>query len=154
MVFYTTIEVQIIFETLLALITGQLAIVGQLGREVHLWKIWLFPGSRGWRWFGGEYLGGWDHWRWVHLILGDYGMTRGGSFLLFPGVRLKSLFFRLPSIIAFAVTFLVVVINSHCQSVHILEWGRFSLFPGRDRILNLIGEPMVVVVVQNTIPPI
>ena len=34
-VFYTTIEVQVVFETLLALVTGQLAITGQLGREVH-----------------------------------------------------------------------------------------------------------------------
>ena len=38
MVFYTTIEIQIVFETLLALVTGQLAITGQLGREVHLWS--------------------------------------------------------------------------------------------------------------------
>jgi len=32
----TTIEAQIIFEILLALVTGQLVIAGQLGREVHL----------------------------------------------------------------------------------------------------------------------
>ena len=32
---YTTIETQIVFETLLVLITGQLAIAGQLGREVY-----------------------------------------------------------------------------------------------------------------------
>ena len=38
-VFYTTIEAQIVLETLLALITSQLAIAGQLGREVHLWSI-------------------------------------------------------------------------------------------------------------------
>ena len=31
----TTIETQIVFKTLLVLITGQLAIAGQLGREVH-----------------------------------------------------------------------------------------------------------------------
>ena len=31
----TTIETQIVFETLLVLITGQLAIAGQLGREIH-----------------------------------------------------------------------------------------------------------------------
>jgi len=30
---------------LLVLITGQLAIVGQLGREIHLWRIWLFLGN-------------------------------------------------------------------------------------------------------------
>ena len=43
---YTTIEVQIIFKILLALVTGQLAIASQLGREVHLWRIRLFLGSR------------------------------------------------------------------------------------------------------------
>jgi len=32
---YTTIEAQIVFETLLVLVTGQLAIAGQLGREVY-----------------------------------------------------------------------------------------------------------------------
>ena len=32
----TAIEAQAIFEMLLALITGQLAIAGQLGREVYL----------------------------------------------------------------------------------------------------------------------
>ena len=48
-VFYTTIEAQIVFETLFALVTGQLAIVVQLRREVHLWSIGLFLGSRGWR---------------------------------------------------------------------------------------------------------
>jgi len=32
----TTIEAQVVFEMLLVLVTGQLAIVGQLGREVHL----------------------------------------------------------------------------------------------------------------------
>ena len=49
-VFYTVIEVQVVFETLLVLITSQLAIAGQLGREVHLWRIRLIFGSRGWRW--------------------------------------------------------------------------------------------------------
>jgi len=33
---YTIIEVQIVFKIFLILITDQLAIVGQLGREVHL----------------------------------------------------------------------------------------------------------------------
>jgi len=45
-VFCTIIEVQIVFEMLLALVTGQLAIAGQLGREVHLWSIGLLLGSR------------------------------------------------------------------------------------------------------------
>ena len=40
---YTTIEAQVVFKML---ITGQLAIVGQLGREVHLWRIQLFLGNR------------------------------------------------------------------------------------------------------------
>ena len=46
-VFCTAIEAQIVFEPLLALIAGQLAIVGQLGREVHLWSIRLLLESRG-----------------------------------------------------------------------------------------------------------
>ncbi len=45
MVFCTTIEVKIVFETLLALVAGQLAIAGQLGREVHLRSIGLLLGS-------------------------------------------------------------------------------------------------------------
>jgi len=45
-VFCTTIEAQIVFKTLLVLITGQLAIASQLGREVHPWSIGLFLGSR------------------------------------------------------------------------------------------------------------
>ena len=49
MVSCTTIEAQVIFETLLALVTGQLAIAGQLGKEVHLWSIGLLLGSREWR---------------------------------------------------------------------------------------------------------
>jgi len=44
---YTTIEAQIVFETLLALVTGQLAIAGQLGKEVHPQSIGLLLGSRG-----------------------------------------------------------------------------------------------------------
>jgi len=35
MVFYTIIKAQIVFKMLLALVTGQLAIVGQLEREIH-----------------------------------------------------------------------------------------------------------------------
>ena len=46
MVSCTAIETQIVFEMLLALVAGQLAIAGQLGREVHLWSIGLLLGSR------------------------------------------------------------------------------------------------------------
>jgi len=49
MVSYTVIEAQVIFEMLLALVTSQLAIAGQLGREVHLQSIGLFLGSGGWK---------------------------------------------------------------------------------------------------------
>ena len=49
MVFCTTIEAQVVFETLLALVTSQLAIAGQLGREVHLWSIGLLFESGGQR---------------------------------------------------------------------------------------------------------
>jgi len=45
----TAIEAQIVFETLLALVTGQLAIASQLRREVHLQSIGLLLGSKGWR---------------------------------------------------------------------------------------------------------
>jgi len=53
----TTIEAQIVFETFLTLIAGQLAIAGQLGREVHLQSIGLLLGSGGQRWLGGRVLG-------------------------------------------------------------------------------------------------
>ena len=43
----TTIEVQVVFKTLLVLITSQLVITGQLGREVYLQSIGLFLGSGG-----------------------------------------------------------------------------------------------------------
>jgi len=46
---YTIIEAQIVFETLLVLVAGQLAIAGQLGKEVHSQSIRLLLGSRGWR---------------------------------------------------------------------------------------------------------
>jgi len=78
-------------------------------------------------------------------------MTRGGSFPLFPEVRLESLFFYLPSMMVFAVIFPVVMINSYCQSIHILKQGGFFLFSGRDGILNLIGETLVIAVAKNTI---
>ena len=42
----TTIEAQVIFEMLLALVTGQLAIAGQLREKVHPWKFKLFLGNR------------------------------------------------------------------------------------------------------------
>ena len=61
MVSCTTIEAQIVFEMLLALVTSQLAIAGQLGGEVHLWSIRLLLGSRGWRWLEGRVLGGRGH---------------------------------------------------------------------------------------------
>ena len=41
-VFYTAIEAQVIFKALFVLVTGQLAIVGQLGEEIHLQRIGLF----------------------------------------------------------------------------------------------------------------
>ena len=49
MVTCTIIEAQIVFKMLFALVTGQLAIAGQLGKEVYLWSIGLFLGSRGQR---------------------------------------------------------------------------------------------------------
>jgi len=48
-VFCTAIEAQIVFEILLALVTDQLAIAGQLGREVHPRSIGLLLGSGGQR---------------------------------------------------------------------------------------------------------
>jgi len=48
-VFCTVIEVQVVFEMLLVLVTGQLTVAGQLGREIYLWSIGLFLRSRGWR---------------------------------------------------------------------------------------------------------
>jgi len=55
--------------------------------------------------------------------------------------------------VAFVVMFPVMVIDSHCQSIHVLEQGGFSLFLGRDRVLDLIWEPLVIAMAQNTIPP-
>jgi len=46
-VFCTIVEVQVVFEMLLVLITSQLAIVGQFKREVHPQRVRLFFGSRG-----------------------------------------------------------------------------------------------------------
>ena len=58
MVSCTAIEAQIVFKTLLVLIASQLAIAGQLGREVYLQSIGLLLGSGGWRWFRERVLGG------------------------------------------------------------------------------------------------
>ena len=54
---YTIIEAQIVFKTLLVLVTGQLAIAGQLGREVHPQSIRLLLGSRRQRWLGDRVFG-------------------------------------------------------------------------------------------------
>jgi len=114
MVFCTTIEAQIVFETLLALVAGQLAIAGQLGREVHPRSIRLLLGSRGWRWLGERVLGGRGCRRQICLALGGCDRTGGGSFFLLLGVRLEGLLLCLPYIVVFAVSFPVAVINSHC----------------------------------------
>jgi len=114
MVSCTTIEVQIVFETLLALVASQLFIAGQLGREVHLWSIRLLLRSGGQRWLGGRVIGGQGCWRWICLVLGGHDRTRGGSFFLLPGVELEGLFLCLPCMVVFAVSFLVAVIDGHC----------------------------------------
>ena len=43
---YTTIETQVVFKILITLVTSQLAIAGQLEREIHPQRIGLFLGSR------------------------------------------------------------------------------------------------------------
>jgi len=48
-IFCTIIKAQIIFELLLVLITSQLAITGQLGREIYPWRIRFSLGNRGQR---------------------------------------------------------------------------------------------------------
>jgi len=114
MVSCTTIEAQIVFETLLVLIASQLSIADQLGKEVHPWSIRLLFGSRGWRWLRRRVLGRQGHWRWICLALGGCDRTGVGSFSLLPGVRLKGLFLCLPCTVVFAVSFLVAVIDSYC----------------------------------------
>ena len=114
MISCTTIEAQIVFETLLALVAGQLFIAGQLGREVHLWSVRLLLGSGGWRWLGGRILGGRGHRRRICLVLGGHDRTRGESFSLLPEVRLEGLFLCLPCMVVFTVSFPVAVIDSHC----------------------------------------
>jgi len=113
MVSCTTIEAQIVFETLLALVAGQLAIAGQLGREVHPRSIRLLLGSGEQRWLGGRVLGGRSCRRRICLALGGCDRTRGGSFSLLLEVRLEGLLLCLPCTVAFAVSFPVAVINSH-----------------------------------------
>ena len=113
MVSCTTIEAQIVFETLLVLVAGQLAIAGQLGREVHPRSIRLLFGSRGQRWLGGRILGRRGCRRRICLVLGGRDRTGGGSFSLLPGVRLEGLFLRLSCTVAFMVSFPVAVIDSH-----------------------------------------
>ena len=110
----TTIEAQIVFEMLLVLVTGQLSIAGQLGREVHLRRVRLLLGSRGRRWLGERVLGRRGCQRRICLALGDCDRTGGGSLSLLPGVRLEGLFLRLPCTVVFMVSFPVVVIDSHC----------------------------------------
>ena len=73
MVSCTAIEAQIVFETLLELVAGQLAIAGQLGREVHPQSIGLLLGSGGWRWLGGRILSGRGRRRRICLALGGRG---------------------------------------------------------------------------------
>ena len=51
------------------------------------------------------------------------------------------------------VIFTVVVIDSYRQSIYVLEQGGFSLFLDRDRILDPIGEPLVIAIAEHTIPP-
>jgi len=45
----TAIEAQIVFKMLLVLVTGQLAIAGQLRREIHPQSVGLLLGSKGQR---------------------------------------------------------------------------------------------------------
>ena len=66
----TAIEAQIVFETLLALVAGQLAIAGQLGREVHPWSIELLLRSGGWKGLGEGVLDERGHRRRICLALG------------------------------------------------------------------------------------
>ena len=53
--------------------------------------------------------------------------------------------------VVFVVMFPVVVINSHHQSIYILEQDGFFLFLGRNRILDPIGEPLVIATAEYTI---
>ena len=113
MVSCTTIEAQIVFKMLLALVASQLSIAGQFGREVHLRSVRLLLGDGGQRWLGERVLGKRGHQRQICLALGGHDRTGGGSFSLLPGVRLKSLFLRLPCTVVFTISFPVAVINSH-----------------------------------------
>jgi len=53
--------------------------------------------------------------------------------------------------VVFVVMFPVVVINSHHQSIYVLEQDGFFLFLGRNRILDPIGEPLVIAIAEYTI---
>ena len=68
-------------------------------------------------------------------------------------VRLENLFFCLSYIVVFMITFSVAVINSHYQSIYVLKQDGFSLFPGRNKILDPIGEPLVIAIAEHTISP-
>ena len=98
---------------LLVLVTGQLAIAGQLGREVHPRRVRLLLGSEGWRWLGGGIFGRQGHQKQICLALGGRDRTGGRSLSLLPGVRLKGLFLCLSCTVVFTVSFLVAVIDSH-----------------------------------------
>ena len=113
MVSCTTIEAQIVFKTLLVLVTGQLSIAGQLEREVHPRSVRLLLRSRGWRWLGKRVFGRQGHRRQICLTLGGRDRTGGGSFSLLPGVRLEGLFLCLPCTVVFTISFPVAVIDSH-----------------------------------------
>ena len=47
---------------------------------------------------------------------------------------------------------MTAVINFHRQNIHVLKWDEFSLFLGKDRVLDPIGEPLVIVIAEHTIP--
>ena len=89
-----------------------LAIIDQLGKEVYSQRIKLFLRSRG-QGFGQRWFGGWSYQRCVCFVLGGCRITSSGSFTLLLGVRLKNLFFYLPSMVAFVVAFSVEVINGY-----------------------------------------
>ena len=68
-------------------------------------------------------------------------------------MRLEDFFLCLSCTVVFMVIFLVAVVDSHHQSIYILEKGGFFLFLGRDKILNLIRKPLVIVMAEYTISP-
>jgi len=80
-------------------------------------------------------------------------MIRGESFSLLLGVRLKGLFLYLPYMVAFAVIFPVAVVDSYCQNIHILKQDGFFLFLDKNRILDLIGKPLIISIAEHIISP-